>query len=102
MIAKKLAGYYRLSQEDVDMKSNALKDESNSIHSQRLLCQRFLSENSDLSHLQFEEFIDDGFSGTNFERPEFQRMMNLVKSGEIQCIIVKDYCVIIGQASETA
>lgn len=90
MIAKKLAGYYRLSQEDVDMKSNALKDESNSIHSQRLLCQRFLSENSDLSHLQFEEFIDDGFSGTNFERPEFQRMMNLVKSGEIQCIIVKD------------
>ena len=59
---QKLACYYRLSQEDVDIKSNALKDESNSIHSQRLLCQHFLSESDDLSHLPFEEFIDDGFS----------------------------------------
>ena len=36
MIQQKLACYYRLSQEDVDVKSNVLKDESNSIHSQRL------------------------------------------------------------------
>ena len=90
MIQQKLACYYRLSQEDVDVKSNVLKDESNSIHSQRLLCQHFLSENEDLTHLPFEEFIDDGYSGTNFDRPEFQRMMTLIRSGKIQCIIVKD------------
>lgn len=87
---RKLAKYFRLSQEDVEMRSNSLKDESNSIHSQRLLCDSFIDKHADLQQMQSEEFIDDGFSGTNFDRPAFQRMMNLVKSGEIQCIIVKD------------
>lgn len=35
-------------------------------------------------------FTDNGFSGTNYERPEFQKMMDLVKAGKIHCIIVKD------------
>lgn len=87
---QKIAKYYRLSREDIDMKSNTRKDESNSIHSQRLLCERFILANKDLSQMQCEEFIDDGFSGTNFNRPEFQRMMKLIKSGDIQCVIVKD------------
>ena len=35
-------------------------------------------------------FTDNGFSGTNYERPEFQKMMDLVRAGKINCIIVKD------------
>ena len=42
------------------------------------------------------EFCDDGFSGTNFDRPDFQRMIECAKRGEISCIVVKDYCAIIG------
>ena len=36
------------------------------------------------------EFCDDGFSGTNFERPDFQRMIDLIRAGEIRIVIVKD------------
>lgn len=55
---RKLAKYFRLSQEDVEMRSNSLKDESNSIHSQRLLCDSFIDKHADLQQMQSEEFID--------------------------------------------
>ncbi|MDD3206833.1 MAG: recombinase family protein [Lachnospiraceae bacterium] len=64
--------------------------QSNSIHAQRQLIQRHITENPYLSGLPQMEFCDDGFSGTNFERPDFQRMIKLVRAGEISCIIVKD------------
>lgn len=89
-MASNLAIYLRLSQEDVDTKDNGLKDESDSIHSQRLIIRRYIEEQSELSGYPVLEFADDGYTGTNFERPEFQRMLSLIRRGEISCVIVKD------------
>lgn len=85
-----LALYLRLSQDDVDKKSNALKDESDSIHSQRLLIKRYIAKHPDLADLPIKEFADDGYTGTNFNRPQFQEMLSKIRSGEICCVIVKD------------
>ena len=41
-------------------------------------------------------FIDDGYSGSNFDRPEFQRMMASMKAGKLDCIIVKDLSRLAG------
>ena len=87
---KAIALYLRLSQEDVDIRRNAAKDESNSISAQRSLITRHIDETPDLCNLPRLEFCDDGFSGTNFSRPDFQRMIDLTKQGEIGCIVVKD------------
>lgn len=87
---KHLAIYLRLSREDVDVKSNSLKDESNGIHSQRLIIRKYVEESPELNNMPSWEFCDDGYTGTNFDRPELQRMLALVRSGEIGCIIVKD------------
>ena len=76
------AAYLRLSIEDGD------KAESNSIGNQRELIRDFAAERTGL-HL-VEEYADDGYTGTNFERPGFKRMMEDIKSGKINCIIVKD------------
>ena len=76
------AAYLRLSIEDGD------KAESNSIGNQRELIRDFAAERPGL-HL-VEEYADDGYTGTNFERPGFKRMMEDIKSGKINCIIVKD------------
>lgn len=85
-----LAVYLRLSQDDVDLKTNALKDESDSIHSQRLLIKRYIESHADLCRLPVLEFADDGYTGTNFDRPKLQEMLSLTRSGRISCIIVKD------------
>ena len=76
------AAYLRLSIEDGD------KAESNSIGNQRELIQNFVAERPEL-HL-VGEYADDGYTGTNFDRPGFQKMMDGVRSGEIDTIIVKD------------
>lgn len=73
------AAYLRLSIEDGD------KAESNSIGNQRELIRDFAAERPGL-HL-VEEYADDGYTGTNFERPGFKRMMEDIKSGKINCII---------------
>ena len=39
---------------------------------------------------------DDGWSGTNFDRPSFQRMIDDIEDGKINCVVTKDYCAIIG------
>lgn len=85
-----VAVYLRLSQEDVDLKTNKFKDESNSISAQRSLIMRHLDQTPMLCELPRLEFCDDGFSGTNFDRPAFQQMIDLAKKGEISCIVVKD------------
>lgn len=74
--------YVRLSIEDGD------KAESNSIINQRELIRSFAAEHPEL-HLK-NEYADDGYTGTNFDRPGFKRMMEDVKAGKINCIIVKD------------
>lgn len=76
------AVYLRLSREDGD------KLESDSIANQRKIIDKFLGKNPDIK--VFDYYIDDGFSGTNFERPEITRLLDDVKSGKVNCIIVKD------------
>ena len=87
---QQVAVYLRLSLEDVDKRTNKIKDDSNSIASQRLLINRCLDQNTVLCDLPRIEFCDDGFSGTNFDRPDFKRMIESAKKGEISCIVVKD------------
>lgn len=72
------AAYLRLSIEDGD------KAESNSIGNQRELIRDFVAERPEL-HL-VGEYADDGYTGTNFERPGFTQMMEDIKSGKINCI----------------
>lgn len=74
--------YARLSREDGD------KPESDSIANQRALLKNFASQQPDLAVV--EQYSDDGFTGTNFQRPDFQRMIADIEAGKINCIIVKD------------
>lgn len=79
--------YLRLSQGDEDV-DGLEKKESNSISNQKLLLEGFIDAHDDLKLVDI--FIDDGYSGSNFDRPEFQRMMASMKEGNLDCIIVKD------------
>lgn len=81
-----VALYIRLSQEDSDNGEN--KQESNSVTSQKTLLNEFIEEHDDL--VIFDTYIDDGFTGTDFNRPSFQRLLGDMKNGNINCIIVKD------------
>ena len=75
-------GYVRLSREDGD------KDESNSITGQKDLIRDYLSHCPELRECGIK--VDDGYTGSNFDRPAFQEMMAEVKAGKINCIVVKD------------
>lgn len=74
--------YLRLSRDDGD------KEESNSITGQRELLRDFIQNRPELR--EYAVRIDDGFTGSNFERPDFKKMMEDVKEGRTNCIIVKD------------
>ena len=74
--------YLRLSKEDGD------KEESYSIGNQRDLAKQFLSSYPEI-YIK-EEMIDDGFTGTNFNRPAFKAMLEKITKGEINCVVVKD------------
>lgn len=80
----RIAVYLRLSDEDRE------QGESNSIKNQRILLRQYIQKNPEFSEIPIEEFIDDGYSGANYERPGFQRMMKQAKEGKIQIILVKD------------
>ena len=79
--------YLRLSKEDGDF-SQGEKKESNSIANQRKLIEDYLKRHPEIIRVQ--EFCDDGFTGANFDRPDFQKMIEQVKKKKINCIIVKD------------
>ena len=79
----KVAIYLRLSREDDDF-----KEESASITNQRNFLMNFVRANDNF--LFIDEYIDDGFSGGDFERPEFKRLMQDIQIGKIDCVIVKD------------
>lgn len=77
--AYKTAVYARLSTEDLD---------EDTLDNQIYLLKSFVGEKTDM--VLVDIYADNGFSGTNFERPEFTRLMNDVKTGKVNCIVVKD------------
>lgn len=79
--------YLRLSKEDGDVTTGS-KNESNSISNQKSLIMDFLKDKHDIQVVSIRE--DDGYSGVDFTRPSFQLMLEDVKKGIIDCIIVKD------------
>ncbi len=79
--------YVRLSKEDGAVASHE-KTESNSIANQKSLIRDFLENKNDIEVVQ--EYVDDGFSGSNFERPAFQMMLEDIKKGKIDCVVTKD------------
>ena len=83
-----LAFYMRLSLED--RAKGLTTDESNSIQSQRLILQNYVLEHPELAEMKVEEYIDDGYTGTNFDRPQVKIMLDKIKRGEIRAVIVKD------------
>ncbi|MCM1560551.1 MAG: recombinase family protein [Butyrivibrio sp.] len=76
------AVYVRLSKEDGD------KEESDSIVNQRELIRAFLADKPDIEIRM--EYADDGYSGVNFDRPDFRRMVKEIEAGRIDCVVVKD------------
>ena len=78
----KTAIYLRLSSEDGD------KIESDSITNQKKLITQFIKNNTDLKIVDY--YVDDGYSGTDFNRPDFQRLLKDIKDGKINAVIVKD------------
>ena len=79
--------YYRISNDDGDLAVSG-KGESNSISNQRSLIEDYVKDKPEI--ILCEERVDDGFSGVDFERPAFKQMMEDVKAGKTNCIIVKD------------
>ncbi|MDO4322607.1 MAG: recombinase family protein, partial [Lachnospiraceae bacterium] len=78
--------YLRLSRDDED-RDGLTKSESNSIGSQRELIKSFLREQPDIE--LYDIYVDDGFSGSNFDRPEFKRMISDIEAGRVNCVVVK-------------
>lgn len=74
--------YIRLSREDGD------KAESLSVANQRMLLMEFMEGRNDLC--LHDIYIDDGYTGTSFDRPAFRRMIEEIEAGSVQCVLVKD------------
>lgn len=81
-----VAVYIRLSQEDSNNGEN--KSESNSITSQKALLSEFIEKHDDL--ILYDIYVDDGYTGTDFNRPGFQRLLEDMRKGNINCVAVKD------------
>ncbi len=79
----KAALYIRLSREDEGDKA-----ESCSVTSQREILKEYVKQHDDIE--LYDIYIDDGWSGTNFDRPDFRRMMSDINGGNVNCVIVKD------------
>lgn len=75
--------YLRLSREDGD------KTESDSIANQRSLLEAYTADHPELCIV--DEFVDDGYSGSNFDRPEFERLLKALQERKVNCIVVKDF-----------
>lgn len=73
-----VAVYIRLSQEDSDIGEE--RKESNSITSQKTLLKEFVKEHEDLK--LYDIYIDDGYTGTDFNRLEFQRLLEDMRKGK--------------------
>lgn len=80
----KIALYIRLSLEDEKYDSLSVENQ------QKILREKAMSL-PEFATCEIEKFIDNGHTGTNFERPAVQRLLDMVRSGEISCILVKDF-----------
>ena len=78
-----VAIYLRLSRDDDDF-----KDESQSISNQRDFITDYIRKNDDL--IIVDEYVDDGYTGSNFERPAFKRLISDIEHKKINCVITKD------------
>ncbi|MEF9840412.1 MAG: recombinase family protein [Lachnospiraceae bacterium] len=83
-----LALYIRLSLDDGDLDENKIW--SNSVQNQIAYLRNYLMINSEVKTGEVRQFIDDGHTGTNLERPALQEMLDLVRQGKVKCIVVKD------------
>ena len=84
----RIGKYIRLSKEDGDD-----KDESNSVVSQDKILDDLimdLAQNSEDEFVVYDTYVDDGFSGTDFNRPDFQRLLTDMKDNKINMIVTKD------------
>ena len=88
-LSKKYRGaiYLRVSKEDGDVVTGN-KQESNSISNQKDLIMEFLKSKPDIEVVSVR--ADDGYSGVDFNRPNFQLLLEDIKKGKIDCVIVKD------------
>lgn len=80
-------GYLRLSKEDGDVAGSETL-QSNSIENQKEYIEDYIHSKPEIEIVDF--YIDDGYSGVNFDRPDFQRMLQDIKDKKINCVIVKD------------
>lgn len=87
--------YLRISSEDIDL-DGLDKYESNSIAHQRALLDDFISKMAEFEGCDILEAVDDGRTGTNFQRPGVQKVFDLAQRGKVQCIVVKDAYVKYG------
>lgn len=77
-----IAGIYcRLSKDDIG------EGDSSSILTQRSMLEKYVGDNG---WTVYDRYIDDGYSGTNFNRPDFQRMLDDIENGKINMVVVKD------------
>ena len=77
-----IGAYIRISNEEKD------KLESNSINNQRVLINEYITKHQDLNLIDY--YIDDGYSGTSFNRPAFKRLLEDIRGKKVNVIIVKD------------
>lgn len=84
--------YCRLSVDDAN------DGDSNSIQNQKKILLNYAKENG---YTNYQFFVDDGYSGTTFDRPDFQRMIEGIKAGIIKRVIIKDDCVIKALTPQT-
>ena len=78
----RVAKYIRLSRDDGDDR------ESESVENQRDIIDNYIQEHKEL--IEVGEYVDDGYTGTNFNRPGFQKMLQDIKKEKVDCIITKD------------
>ena len=92
MAMLRAALYCRLSKDDM------LQGDSESIKTQKTMLTQYAKEHG---FLVVEIYVDDGYSGLNFDRPSFNRMLDDIEAGKIDVVITKDYCAIMGLIRET-
>ena len=79
-----IALYIRLSTEDIKINSLSIENQKYALH-------QYVESVADFDGAEVQEFVDNGFSGTSFNRPAVQKLLDLVQKGAVNCIIVKDF-----------